>query len=107
MGLSEFIRYQLGDNYNFIYKDIKKPSLLRYIDIENKYISNDLDIEKLKYTFDIHEIDIVMKKGDYLDTIVSGRELLSRGYYIISDESYEKLVEKNIDILNYIKREIL
>ncbi len=48
-----------------------------------------------------------MKKGDYLDTIVSGRELLSRGYYIISDESYEKLVEKNIDILNYIKREIL
>ncbi len=48
-----------------------------------------------------------MKKGDYLDIIVSGRELLSRGYYIISDDSYEKLIEKNIDILNYIKIEVL
>ena len=105
--ISEFIKYQLGEKFDFTYNNTKKYSLLRYIDIENISINNDLDIDKLKDNFDIDEVDILIKKGGYLDIVSNGHQLLSRGYYIISDISYEKLVETNIEVLNYIKREAL
>lgn len=105
--VSEFIKYQIGKEFDFTYQNTKKYSLIRYIDIENTYINNELNIDKLKNIFDIDEINIVMKKGDYLGEISNGKELLLRGYYIISDNSYEKLEKRNIDILNYIKKEVL
>lgn len=97
----EYVKFLLGEQYNFIPHSIKNIQI-RFFDFNEVYVNNVPKVEKLKEKLGENLIiwNCNIKEGDYLGKVVNGHSIMGRGFFVVRGDTEEQLIERSEWVLS-------
>lgn len=96
----EYIKYLLGEPYNFITSEIEQIQI-RFFDFNDVRIEN---VPEEKFLREKLGNDLIMwnckiSEGEHLEKVINGHSIMGRGFFIVRGSNEKELIEKSEWIL--------
>ncbi len=97
----EYIKFLLGEHYNFIAKAIKNIQI-RFFDFDDVQVKRVPQIGELKQVLGENLImwNCNINNGDYLCKVVNGHSIMGRGFFVVKGSTEDDLVHKSDWVLS-------
>lgn len=97
----EYIKFLLGEPYNFIAKAIKNIQI-RFFDFDDVQVKRVPKIGELKQVLGENLImwNCNINNGDYLGKVVNGHSIMGRGFFVVKGSTEDDLVHKSDWVLS-------
>lgn len=97
----EYIKFLLGEPYNFIAKAIKNIQI-RFFDFDDVQVKRVPKIGELKQVLGENLImwNCNINNGDYLGKVVNGHSIMGRGFFVVNGSTEDDLVHKSDWVLS-------
>lgn len=97
----EYIKFLLGEHYNFIAKAIKNIQI-RFFDFDDVQVKRVPKIGELKQVLGENLImwNCNINNGDYLGKVVNGHSIMGRGFFVVKGSTEDDLVHKSDWVLS-------
>ena len=97
----EYIKFLLGEPYNFIAKAIKNIQI-RFFDFDDVQVKRVPKIGELKQVLGENLImwTCNINNGDYLGKVVNGHSIMGRGFFVVKGSTEDDLVHKSDWVLS-------
>ncbi len=97
----EYIKFLLGEQYNFVAETIKNIQI-RFFDFEEVLVKRVPRKDELVHTL---EESLVMwncniHKNDYLGKVVNGHSIMGRGFFVVKGSTEKELIQKSDWVLS-------
>ena len=97
----EYVKFLLGEHYNFIAKAIKNIQI-RFFDFDDVQVKRVPKIGELKQVLGENLImwNCNINNGDYLGKVVNGHSIMGRGFFVVKGSTEDDLVHKSEWVLS-------
>lgn len=97
----EYVKFLLGEHYNFISKAIKNIQI-RFFDFDDVQVKRVPKIGELKQVLGENLImwNCNINNGDYLGKVVNGHSIMGRGFFVVKGSTEDDLVHKSEWVLS-------
>lgn len=97
----EYIKFLLGEQYNFIAKTIKNIQI-RFFDFDDVQVKCVPNVEDLKQILGENLVmwNCNISNGDYLGKVVNGHSIMGRGFFVVKGSTEEDLIQKSDWVLS-------
>lgn len=100
----QYINFLLDEEFHFTSERIRRLQI-RFFDFEDVIITKIPDIDFLKSNEACHIVrwECNIREGDYLNKVVNGHSIMSRGFFIVEGNDENDLISQSDWILNQFK----
>lgn len=97
----EYIKFLLGEQYNFIAKAIKNIQI-RFFDFDDIQVKCVPNVDYLKQVLGENLVmwNCNISNGDYLGKVVNGHSIMGRGFFVVKGSTEEELIQKSDWVLS-------
>ena len=97
----EYIKFLLGERYNFIAKAIKNIQI-RFFDFDDVHVKCVPNADDLKHVLGENLVmwNCNISNGDYLGKVVNGHSIMGRGFFVVKGSTEEELIQKSDWVLS-------